>query len=197
MKLYRLETVTWQDSQLLYHALPRLEREGLILLFPGSSYVCIGYFQDAEQEVDLEYCRQESIPVFRREVGGGAVYLDGEQLWGHLGARADVAHQRRAPLSRQRDGRVVAPGHNDQWSSRPSLGPKLHDGAQRLNDGLSRRVPGNDLPRTAIRHGQRECARKRSTHDSVSTLESKRSRHHDAPEAARPAANNTEEAKSI
>jgi lipoate-protein ligase A len=84
MKLYRLETVSWQDSQLLYHALPRLEREGLILLSPGSPYVCIGYFQDAEQEVDLEYCRQESIPVFRREVGGGAVYLDGEQLFWQL-----------------------------------------------------------------------------------------------------------------
>ena len=84
MKLYRLETVSWQDSQLLYHALPRLEREGLVLLSPGTPYVCIGYFQDAEQEVDLEYCRQESIPVFRREVGGGAVYLDGEQLFWQL-----------------------------------------------------------------------------------------------------------------
>ena len=56
----------------------------MILLSPGSPYVCIGYFQDAEQEVDLEYCRQESIPVFRREVGGGAVYLDGEQLFWQL-----------------------------------------------------------------------------------------------------------------
>jgi lipoate-protein ligase A len=84
MKLYRLETVRWQDSQLLYHAQPRLGREGLNLLSPGSPYVCIGYFQDAEQEVDLELCRQEGIPVFRREVGGGAVYLDGEQLFYQL-----------------------------------------------------------------------------------------------------------------
>ncbi len=84
MKLYRLGTVSWQDSQLLYHALPRLGREGLNLLSPGSPYVCIGYFQDAEQEVDLERCRQEGIPVFRREVGGGAVYLDGEQLFYQL-----------------------------------------------------------------------------------------------------------------
>jgi lipoate-protein ligase A len=84
MKLYRLETVSWQDSQLLYHALPRLGREGLILLSPGSPYVCIGYFQDAEQEVDLDYCREHDIPVFRREVGGGAVFLDGEQLFWQL-----------------------------------------------------------------------------------------------------------------
>jgi lipoate-protein ligase A len=84
MQLYRLGTVRWQDSQLLYHALPRLDREGLILLSPGSPYVCIGYFQDAEQEVDLALCRQEGIPVFRREVGGGAVYLDGNQLFYQL-----------------------------------------------------------------------------------------------------------------
>ncbi len=84
MKLYRLGTVPWQDSQLLYHALPRIGREGLILLSPATPYVCIGYFQDAEQEVDLAYCRAHGIPVFRREVGGGAVYLDGEQLFYQL-----------------------------------------------------------------------------------------------------------------
>ncbi|MBC7225846.1 MAG: lipoate--protein ligase family protein [Thermoflexales bacterium] len=84
MKLYRLETVPWADSQLLYHALPRIGREGLNLLSPGSPYVCIGYFQDVEQEVDLDYCRAHGIPVFRREVGGGAVYLDGEQLFYQL-----------------------------------------------------------------------------------------------------------------
>lgn len=84
MKLYRLETVPWQDSQLLYHALPRVGREGLILLSPASPYVCIGYFQDARQEIDLDYCREHGIPVFRREVGGGAVYLDGEQLFYQL-----------------------------------------------------------------------------------------------------------------
>ncbi len=84
MNLYRLGSVSWQDSQLLYHALPRLGREGLILLSPGSPYVCIGYHQDAEQEVDLAYCREHDIPVFRREVGGGAVYLDGAQLFWQL-----------------------------------------------------------------------------------------------------------------
>ena len=84
MKLYRLETVSWLDSQLLYHALPRLGREGLILLSPATPYVCIGYHQDAEQEVDMTYCQDHSIPVLRREVGGGAVYLDGEQLFWQL-----------------------------------------------------------------------------------------------------------------
>jgi len=84
MKLYRLGSVSWQDSQLLYHALPRLGREGVILCSPATTYVCIGYFQDVGQEVDVEFCRQQGIPVFRREVGGGAVYLDGEQLFFQL-----------------------------------------------------------------------------------------------------------------
>ena len=84
MNLYDLGHVPWLDSQLIYHALPRLGVEGLILLAPSEPYVCIGFHQDAEREVDLAYCREQGIPVFRREVGGGAVYLDGQQLFYQL-----------------------------------------------------------------------------------------------------------------
>ena len=84
MNLYNLGRVPWLDSQLIYHALPRLGMEGLILLAPAEPYVCIGYHQDAEQEVDMAYCREAGIPIFRREVGGGAVYLDGQQLFYQL-----------------------------------------------------------------------------------------------------------------
>jgi lipoate-protein ligase A len=84
MKLNLLKSVPWQDSQLLYHAQPRLGREGLNLLAPATSYVSIGYFQDVEQEVDVAYCKEHEIPIFRREVGGGAVYLDGDQLFFQL-----------------------------------------------------------------------------------------------------------------
>ncbi len=66
-----------------------LGREGLILLSPASPYVCIGFHQNVEQEVDLAFCREQGIPVFRREVGGGAVYLDGGQLFFQLVLRAD------------------------------------------------------------------------------------------------------------
>jgi lipoate-protein ligase A len=89
MNLYELGHVPWPDSQLIYHALPRLEMEGLIVLAPSEPYVCIGYHQDAEREVDLAYCREQGIPVFRREVGGGAVYLDGQQLFYQLVIRRD------------------------------------------------------------------------------------------------------------
>ena len=84
MDLYNLGHVPWLDSQLIYHAFPRLGMEGLILLAPAEPYVCLGYHQDAEQEVDLTYCREHDIPVFRRKVGGGAVYLDGQQIFYQL-----------------------------------------------------------------------------------------------------------------
>ncbi len=89
MNLYNLGHVPWLDSQLIYHAFPRLGLEGLILLAPAEPYVCLGYHQDAEQEVDLAYCRERDIPVFRREVGGGAVYLDGQQIFYQLIVRRD------------------------------------------------------------------------------------------------------------
>ena len=84
MDLYHLGKVPWEDSQLLYHALAELGREALCLLSPSAPYVCIGFHQDASHEVDLEYCAARHIPVFRRDLGGGAVYLDGEQLFFQL-----------------------------------------------------------------------------------------------------------------
>ncbi|HEX9910198.1 MAG TPA: lipoate--protein ligase [Desulfatiglandales bacterium] len=84
MRLYNLGKVPWQESQLIYHALAELGWEALSLVSPATPYVCIGFHQDVEQEVDLAYCNAKSIPVFRRDVGGGAVYLDGDQLFFQL-----------------------------------------------------------------------------------------------------------------
>ncbi|NDJ87299.1 MAG: lipoate--protein ligase family protein [Chloroflexi bacterium] len=89
MDLYNLGTVSWLDSQLIYHALPRLGREGLILLQPEAPYVCIGYHQNAHAEIDMETLESQNIPLFRREVGGGAVYLNQGQLFYQLVLRAD------------------------------------------------------------------------------------------------------------
>ncbi len=84
MKLYNLGKVPWHESQLIYHALAALGREALSLVSPATPYVCIGFHQDVEQEVDLDFCKANHIPVFRRDLGGGAVYLDGDQLFFHL-----------------------------------------------------------------------------------------------------------------
>jgi lipoate-protein ligase A len=84
MRLYNLGEVPWQESQLIYHALAELGWEALSLVSPATPYVCIGFHQDVEQEVDLSYCHAKNIPVFRRDVGGGAVFLDGNQLFFQL-----------------------------------------------------------------------------------------------------------------
>lgn len=89
MHLYRLGRVSWQDSQLAYHALAHLGREGLILCSPAEPYVSVGYFQDPAQELDLEHCRLAGLPIFRREVGGGAVYLDQHQLFWQVVLKQD------------------------------------------------------------------------------------------------------------
>lgn len=89
MELFNLGKVSWEESQLIYHALAHLGRQALCLVSPCSPYVCIGYHQDVEQEVDLEFCNNKKIPVFRRQVGGGAVYLDGNQLFFQLIIRRD------------------------------------------------------------------------------------------------------------
>ncbi len=89
MQLYKLGKIPWQESQLIYHALAHLGREALTLVSPATPYVCIGFHQDVEQEVDLDYCRAHDIPVFRRDLGGGAVYLDGNQLFYQVILRRD------------------------------------------------------------------------------------------------------------
>ncbi|MCX6030713.1 MAG: biotin/lipoate A/B protein ligase family protein [Chloroflexi bacterium] len=72
-------------SQTIYHAVGHAltadSPDTIILVAPERPYVCIGYHQDLEREVDLDYCRSHDLPVSRREVGGGAVYLDAGQLF--------------------------------------------------------------------------------------------------------------------
>lgn len=89
MRLYRLGPLAWHHSQLYYHALASLGREGLILCAPRQPYVCLGYSQDAAQELDLAFCRRRGLPIFRRRVGGGAVYLDSDQVFWQLVLRRD------------------------------------------------------------------------------------------------------------
>lgn len=89
MDFYFLDSVPWQYSQALYHAAAHLGREALIICRPATPYVCIGYHQDARQEIDLQFAKEHNIPVFRREVGGGATYLDGMQLFYQVIVRRD------------------------------------------------------------------------------------------------------------
>jgi lipoate-protein ligase A len=89
MKAYFLDKVSWEHSQGLYHAAAYLGREALFILRPATPYICLGFHQDAEQEINLDFARANHIPVFRREVGGGSVYLDSGQLFYQMVIRAD------------------------------------------------------------------------------------------------------------
>ncbi len=74
------------------YALREEHRDVITLTRPLDPFVSIGHHQDARTEVDLEYCAAAGVPVYRREVGGGAVYLDEGQTFWHT-----IFHQSRVP----------------------------------------------------------------------------------------------------
>ncbi len=85
IRLLDLGRVSPVRSQTVYHAAAYAMRpdapDTIILVSPDRPYVSIGYHQDAAAEVDLAHCREHGLPVIRREVGGGAVYLDDGQVF--------------------------------------------------------------------------------------------------------------------
>ena len=81
MNLIKLDKLPGQDSMLIFHTLARIGYEGLVIVSPAQPLASVGYFQDAEKEIDLDFCKNAGISVMRREVGGGATYLDGNQIF--------------------------------------------------------------------------------------------------------------------
>ncbi len=85
VRLLDLGFVSALRSQTLYHAVAESVSKGspdtINILSPAEPYVCIGMHQELENEVDLEYCRTHNLPVYRRQVGGGAVFLDKNQIF--------------------------------------------------------------------------------------------------------------------
>jgi lipoate-protein ligase A len=75
-------------SQAIYHGVAHALKEGddpvLTLVNPLTPYVCVGVHQEVAKEVDEEFCRDNGLPVIRRHVGGGAVYLDRNQMFFHF-----------------------------------------------------------------------------------------------------------------
>lgn len=69
-------------SQTLWHALAYGVSQGgpptLSFMRPSRPYVGLGYHRRLE-EADIDACREAGLPVFRRMVGGGVVYLDQHQ----------------------------------------------------------------------------------------------------------------------
>ncbi len=84
MKLFRAGRQENLRSITLFHALARLGYEGLVITSPAETYVSVGYFDKTEEIIDLKKCEEKGIPVVRREVGGGAVLLDQNQVFYQL-----------------------------------------------------------------------------------------------------------------
>jgi lipoate-protein ligase A len=84
MKLFILDNLPWRQSQLIYHALAYLNIEGLVLHSTKERYMCVGLHQDPRDEINIDYCQKNNIGIFRREIGGGVVLLDNNQIFYHL-----------------------------------------------------------------------------------------------------------------
>ncbi len=71
-------------STTLFHAMAELGYTGLVLCEPEDTYVSLGYFDRAQELIDLKRCRELSIGIIRRQIGGGAVLLAPGQVFYQL-----------------------------------------------------------------------------------------------------------------
>ena len=78
----------WHAAALL-HDSGEVNRNILSINWPTYPIISCGYHQIVNQVVDLDYCNEHKIPIIRRAVGGGAVYLDSTQLFYHFIWRND------------------------------------------------------------------------------------------------------------
>ncbi|MHA2243679.1 MAG: lipoate--protein ligase family protein [Candidatus Hodarchaeales archaeon] len=65
------------------------ERDLVIIDWPKDPIVSCGFNQSLNKVVDLNFCESNNIPVIRRVCGGGAVFLDSNQLFYHIIAHID------------------------------------------------------------------------------------------------------------
>ncbi|UJG41479.1 MAG: lipoate--protein ligase family protein [Candidatus Heimdallarchaeum aukensis] len=77
------------ETQTVYHALANIQSKHnspntLILTWPNTPYVSIGIHQVIDLVVDTNAISEMDIPLIRRITGGGAVYLDQNQLFYQL-----------------------------------------------------------------------------------------------------------------
>ncbi len=57
------------------------EPDTIILCRPNAPYLCLGYHQTFDSIFDADECQRRGLPVLRRRLGGGATYLDENQLF--------------------------------------------------------------------------------------------------------------------
>ena len=86
---------SWQ-TQAIYHALAERMDENsqdtIVICRPTTPYLCLGYHQVFENIFDPIECNRRGLPVYRRRLGGGATYLDQNQLFYQC-----IFHQKHMP----------------------------------------------------------------------------------------------------
>src|SRR5574341_1125715 len=85
IRLLNLGPTHWLHTQSVYHAVAELmsveSPDTIILAQPLQPYLCVGYHQELDSVLDREACTAMGLPIVRRRVGGGATYLDVNQLF--------------------------------------------------------------------------------------------------------------------
>jgi lipoate-protein ligase A len=85
IRLLRLGPTHWLRTQSVYHALAETmtadSPDTIVLAQPLQPYLCIGYHQELASVLDRQACARMHLPIVRRRVGGGATYLDVNQLF--------------------------------------------------------------------------------------------------------------------
>ncbi len=201
-------------SQSVYHGLAAaIEADDdpvLSLVNPDAPYVCVGMHQEIDKEVDEAFCKAEGLPIIRRHVGGGAVYLDRNQMFVHfIYPRKKAPEFAVEPLSdvHRADGRHLSrarrqcriPAHERHAGRRPqdrrngrrldrrgdALRLKLHVRFRHRHDGALPEGAVGEIPRQA-----EDDARRLHDHDDqASSFPRPRARRGEAafPEALRRA----------
>jgi len=85
IRLLNLGLVPPLQTQSVYHSLAESmthnSQDVIIICRPSSPYLCLGYHQVFETTFDPAECERRGLPVLRRRLGGGATYLDEDQLF--------------------------------------------------------------------------------------------------------------------
>jgi lipoate-protein ligase A len=85
IRLINLGAVPSWQTQAVYHALAkRMDEDGqdtIVICQPTEPYLCLGYHQVFESIFDPAECTRRGLPVYRRRLGGGATYLDKNQIF--------------------------------------------------------------------------------------------------------------------
>lgn len=84
MKAYVLSRLSGMLSTTLFHAMAELGHRSFILCEPEDTYISLGYFDRAQELIDLRRCKELRIGVIRRQIGGGAVLLAPGQVFYQL-----------------------------------------------------------------------------------------------------------------